>query len=59
MRYSHQFGNSGFLGLMKEKVRPLSYLKMKQNQIDKRRAKNKVARRARRVNRLRREGLLV
>jgi hypothetical protein len=59
MRYSHQFGNSGFLGLIEEKSKPVAYRKMKQNQINKRRAKNKVARRSRRINRLRKEGLLV
>ena len=42
-----------FLGLIREKQKPWNYGVMRSKQIAKRRAKNKVARKSRRANRLR------
>lgn len=41
------------LGMIREKQKPWNYGVMKKKQIARRRAKNKVARRSRRINKLR------
>jgi hypothetical protein len=43
------------LGMIREKPKPWNYSVMKKKKIAKRRAKNKVARRSRRINKLRME----
>ena len=49
------FGKSSFMGFNKRsrKTETLSYPRMMRNRIAKRRAKNKVARKSRRINQLR------